>query len=437
MEDHDCAFRLALEWSEWTPRGSLRERLARRVPVCTVCGREQPARRPRRPVAREEEAVRPEAAPLTDSAGREVAATLLRRSEGAGRGDVTVPARGLLTDLGRRGHPASVVEERLEAQLRAGWLRLGWRLGRPARELASVTLLDRAALGEHAYPGELARRREALTMARAAVVPLTHPKAREVARLLAAAEAEGYPARLLGALAAVALHAEAGEALAERVFSTRYLGDSKALAAVRGRLERMVGPLTDLGVREGAALTLLGGAGRLRFPNAVGEPFVDLAALPPFLGLTRETLAKIQVIDFPGGGLFVVENLAPFEACCRGEVAAARGCLVAWSAGYPGRAVRRLVEAAAGAAAAVRVWADLDLDGVAIARLVASWAPERVEPYCMSPADVASARVKRPLSPRAEAAIRADLAERPQALLGETLAVLLDGKCWVEQEVFL
>src|SRR5262249_22501371 len=150
----------------------------------------------------------------------------------------------------------------------------------------------------------------------------------------------------------LAMHADSGEVLAERVFSVRHLGGSKALAAVRGRLERLAGPLAEIGIREGAGVTLLGGNGVLR--AAGGE--VCLRAFAPFLGLAREALENLRGIDFPAGGLFAVENLAAFEACCRGEVEAARGALITWSAGYPGRAIRRLVELAGHAGAPLRIW---------------------------------------------------------------------------------
>ena len=132
-----------------------------------------------------------------------------------------------------------------------------------------------------------------------------------------------------------------------------------------------------------------------------------------------------------------MENLAVFEACCRGEVEAARGALIAWSAGYPGRAFRRLVELAATAGAPLRIWADLDLDGVRIARLIASWSASEAEFHRMDPRDLADAPQRHGLTPRSLAAIRRDLAERPEAPLADTLRALLEGGGWVEQEAFL
>src|SRR6185369_6479542 len=107
------------------------------------------------------------------------------------------------------------------------------------------------------------------------------------------------PVPLLQALAALAAHAESGEVLAERVFSARHLGGSKALVTLRGRLERLAGPLAEIGIREGASVTLLGGGGALR--AADGE--IVLPAFAPFLGLAREAVENLREIDFPAGGL--------------------------------------------------------------------------------------------------------------------------------------
>jgi hypothetical protein len=431
-EPHVCRYAGRLVWSDWTRADGLAERLGRRVPVCAICGSERPARRPRPPELRQVRADKPAAPPLADPAGRAVAGSLLLRACLA-EDPAAVPVRGLLGEMARRGLPGSLAEEWIERFLRAGWLAATWRLGGGSPRLAAVEVLALEALREFVAPGAEEQRRLALAAARARVAGLSHPKAREIAALLEEAGARDFPPVLLTALAALAVHTEAGDVLAERVFAARYLGDSKALAALRNRIERGVGPLAEIGIREGAAVTLLGGRGLLRLSG--GE--VDLAAFAPFLGLAREVLERLEAIAFPPAGLLVVENLTAFEACCRGEVEDAGGCLVVWSGGYPGRAVRCLVERAAAARVPVRVWADLDLDGVRIARLVLSWAGSAAAACRMSPGDLAAAPARRPLSPRAAAAIRSDLEERPGAPLAETLRALLAAGRWVEQEVFL
>ena len=428
---HVCFYSDRLIWSDWERSGEMDERVARRVPVCSVCGRERTALRPRPAVRKEIRAAVPAAAPLADEAGRTVAMALLRR--GAGAEGREIRAQGLLSSLARRGVPASLAEEWLDRFLRAAWIEMRWIVGRGSNRIEAVILRDVQALQEMVHPGLEARRRASLAEARERLAPLIHPKAQEIATLLDGDGAEALSPRIVDALAAIAVHLESAETLAERVFSARALGDSKALASLRGRLERLIGPLAKLGIREGAAVTLLGGRVALRLPGAL----VDLEPLAPFAGFARETLESAEEIVFPSGGLLVVENLTAFEACCRGEVAATGDVLIAWSAGYPGRAVRRLVAAAGAAGAPVRVWADLDLDGIRIARLIASWAPAVTTPWRMGRAELVAAPASIPLSTRATAAILRDLEERPGALLADTLQAILELRRWVEQEAFL
>jgi hypothetical protein len=102
-----------------------------------------------------------------------------------------------------------------------------------------------------------------------------------------------------------------------------------------------------------------------------------------------------------------------------------------------GRAIRAVIQAATRTGAVVRIWADLDLDGVRIARLVGGWLGGAVQPFRMSPEDVSTAPARRPLRARSLVAIRADLAARPAAPLADTLRALLASESWVEQETFL
>jgi len=417
-----------MEWADWSRQGAVRQRHGYRAMVCVECGARRSRRRPRRPELVEIEADRG-GPPVADADIRTIAARLLRR---AGDGP-EVRVRGVPGGLGGRGIGASLLEQHLEAFLRAGWIGLVWEISGTRRRLRGIRLRDPEALDECAHPGRRAARRAALAEARAAVASLSHPVATEVARLLDEAARDAWGPGLVRALAAVATHAETGDVLASRVFAARYLGDSKALGVLRPRLERLLGPLDGLGIRDGASATFVGGLGCMR--AAVVR--LDLASLRPFVGLAAESVAGDIEIEPPPGGVAVVENFAVFEACCRGEVSGLKDTLVVWAAGYPGRAVKAVIQAASRTRAAVRIWADLDLDGVRIVRLVAEWFSGAVEPFGMSPEHVAAAPARRPLSPRSAAAIRADLAARPAALLADTLRALLAYDCWVEQEAFL
>ena len=141
--------------------------------------------------------------------------------------------------------------------------------------------------------------------------------------------------------------------------------------------------------------------------------------------------------EIPRDGVLVIENMAAFEAACAGDVVGLGEWLFIWSAGYPGRSARHVVEAAANMAVPVRVWADLDLAGVRIARLIARWAGTQWTPWRMSPDDARAAVVRRPLTARAREAIQEDLRASPDAPLADTLRALLEIDATVEQEVFV
>jgi len=426
---HLChQFKTELVWEPWRKDGSLRERVARSIPLCRECGAPRPKRTPRRRVRVQVEARRPEKGLLLTENARKVTEKLTTRR----RGPRPIRAKGLFSTLAGGGLPGSVVEAELERLLRLGLVRLTYKLRGERRELYSVELRDPEAIEDAGFPGRRDGRREAVARARSRLEPLTHPLAAEVERILSGPDLERLSPLHVDALAAVAVHAASGDVLSRRVFSAHYLGSSKALSRVHGLVRSLIGPLRRLGIREGNALTQVGGTGVL---HLAGEE-LDLQRFPPCVGLSRETLARLDEIELPTGALLLVENLAVFTACCRGEVRDLRGTTVVWTAGYPGRGVRSLVEAADRAGARVDIWADLDLDGIRIARLVAQWTA-RANPIRMSPADLAAAPVTRRTEPRARRAIEDDLAARPDALLANSLEAIRDAGRWVEQEVFL
>jgi len=339
----------------------------------------------------------------------------------------------LFSALARKGVRGTTVEQWLQAFLEAGWIGLTRRLSGSRHLLEAVRVLDRESVEEFAAPGareEWARVRKG---ALDAIAEVRHPVGEEIAGLLTTAKENSMSVPVLRALASVALHVEKGDVLAERVFSARYLGDSKAILALRPRLEKLLGPLEALGIRGGAAVTLVGGVGTLTVAGQV----LELFALRPFVGLSRETFEALEEIRFPEKGLLVVENLAAFEACCRCEVLGSEDCMVVFGAGYPSRAVRTFVDQASKAGILVRAWTDMDLDGVRIARLLASWCTSQFKPFLMDPRAFQHTVSGIPLSARAAREIREDLRQRPNALLADTLRNILDSGRWVEQEELL
>lgn len=431
MQTHTCRFQNKLLPDSWRVDGMLKERTWRRHFVCSECGAERPARRPRPPVRVEVASAKPAVAPFSDPIGRLVAEELMRRL--SSNPDASVPARGLFSALARKGARGTTVEQWLQAFLEAGWIGLTRRLSGSRRLLEAVRVLDREAVEEFAAPGARAEWARARKEALDAIAEVRHPVGEEIAGILTSAKEKSMSVPVLRALASVALHMEKGDVLAERVFSARYLGDSKAILALRARLEKLLGPLEALGIRGGAAVTLVGGTGTLTVDGQV----LDLFSLRPFVGLSRETFEALGEIRFPEKGLLIVENLAPFEACCRGEVPGTESCMVVFGAGYPSRAVRIFVDRASKAGVLVRAWSDMDLDGVRIARLVASWCTGQFESFRMDPRAFRDTASGIPLPARMAKAIRDDLRQRPKALLADTLRTILDTGRWVEQEELL
>jgi hypothetical protein len=77
---------------------------------------------------------------------------------------------------------------------------------------------------------------------------------------------------------------------------------------------------------------------------------------------------------------------------------------------------------------------DVDLGGVRIARLIHRAAGGRAIPVLMDGSVVREARITCPLTRGQRESIVHDLALHPDALLSETLKVLLERGVWVEQE---
>ena len=414
---HRCVrFRHERREGPWRDAGLLRERDVERVAVCAECGRGRSGRY-RKVVAVERESRGLAAAP--DTFLRELAGRL----EVLFRGRKMLRAGPLIRRLG-----GVRSESDLETLAASAPIRLVYHPRGGALLLHEIHALDPERLGELSRPGAAARRRDALAEARSATEGLTHPAAQAIGEMVAGEDAAGWDERVLRSLAALARLIEAGETRSSRIFSTEALGHSKALSQVRPRLERLVGPLDRLGIRDTGVHLLVGGKGRLRFPG--GDLEVERFRS---LGLAEEDVLRLKGVRLPAGGLLVVENLTPFHACL-GPERDDRDLLVIWSAGYPGRGVTRFVELAAGGGGRIRVWCDVDLGGVRIARLIHRAAGGRAVPVLMDGSVVRSARITCPLTRGQREGIVRDLALHPDALLAETLKALLERGVWVEQE---
>jgi hypothetical protein len=260
---------------------------------------------------------------------------------------------------------------------------------------------------------------------------LFSPEAVSIRELLASNRAVDLDERIIKALAALAWLLEAGDVLPARAFSAQVLGNSKSLSVIRNRLERIVGPLERLGIRDWGGLVLMGGAGVLHLQST------DIR-LDSFrcIGVSSDDILGLRDLELPSGGVLVIENLTPFQACLE-HLNGSSSVLLLWSGGFPNRGVKRLLEQAARQKAQIRVWCDLDLGGIRIVRLIHGITSGTATPVLMSPAIVQESTVSNPLSAENTASIRRDLEQHPNAILAGTLRAILGREAWVEQETLL
>jgi Wadjet protein JetD, C-terminal len=415
---HICKFRSARKESSWHETGALREREIERVSLCVECGKERSGRF-RKIVALERESVSVGVQPdvLIRRLARKLDAMFQTRD--------FIRAEPLIRRLGGAGGEAEIERLALHGGIRLIYQRHGGTL-----HLKAIRVLDRSVLAETAEPGAAQRRKIALEEARRLVQGMQHPQAQAVAEHFFEERAEFLDYQTVRALAALAQLVEDGEAVPARVFSARVLGHSKILAALRPRLERMVGPLERLGIRDFGQAVMLGGKGILRFPDHE----LDLRRFH-HLGIAVRDALIIEGIEFPTGGLLVVENLTPFQTCVD-LLADKKQLLVLWSAGFPGRGVLAVIRKAANCGARIRVWCDLDLGGVRIARTMARVAGN-LESVLMDSSTVASSETILPLSPEQVAALRRELTRYPADPWSDTLRAILARGGWIEQEMLL
>lgn len=417
-EHHCTRFRSERHEGDWQDVGALRSREIERRYVCVECRRIRP-RRFRKVIAEEREA-RSDHVLIEDARLRHLAATLSRLFEDRDE------LRGgpLLRRLG-----GVQAETELEALAAAAPIRLVYRPRGGSLHLHAVSVLDRVALTEAAFPGEAARRAVAIQEAIEELRVVTHPEATRIAEILSRAD-PAWDSRVIRCLTALARLVDAEEAVPARAFSARHLGQSKALATLRPRLEKIVGPLERLGIRDAGSVVLVGGSGVLE----LSDRSLRLDGLR-YLGLAPQDVERLLAVTPPAHGVLIVENLTAFHACL--DAATGRPLMIIWSGGFPSRGVASLIRKLAARCARIRAWCDLDLGGVRIVRLVSRLTDGRLEPALMSVDDVLAATHPVAMSPEQHEAVRRDLARNPDALLAETLRALHDSGVWVEQETQL
>lgn len=417
---HKCErFRKERVEGPWFKSGALREREIQQASICIACGRQRPSKF-RRIVSIEKEAS--SSAAIFDPELR----LLARKIHNASPTRSDVGADRFIRKL--NGVHTEIDIERLAC---AAPIRLIYRRSGGAIRLYTIRILDRAALAEIAQPGLANRRAALLAQARAGLEALTNPEALSIRDVLEADSAERLDERVVKALAALARLLERGDAIPAKAFAAEVLGSSKALPGIRSRLERIVGPLTRLGIRDWGGLVMLAGQGVLHLPNC------DLRLNEVrCLGVSSDDMLELRGITLPVEGILVIENLTPFQACLEALHSSASVLLV-WSGGFPNRGVKKLLEEASRQRRRLRVWCDVDLGGIRIARMIHEITSGIAEPILMDPEILDGSESRSSLTAENVARIRRDLEQRPAELLSDTLRAIVAKKAWVEQEALL
>lgn len=418
---HQCTkFRGQRKEGDWRNGELFREREVENTYACVDCGRER-RRRFRKVIALERE---------SKNAGHGIPTAslrfLARKVESACKNSEQIRAAPFMKRMG-----GVRIEAELEELARYAPIRLVYTRHNGGFRLHGVHVLDRAALSEVAHPGTAAKRVIALASARQSVAQFTHPAAQSIRQLLDENGSNSLDERVVTALAGLAQLVDSGETMPLRAFSAKVLRDSKAFSRIRGRVERITGPVERLGIRESGGLVLMGGAGILRCAN--GDIAVDSFRC---VGCSSEDVLETKSLEIPTGGALLVENLTPFHACIE-QLSTHKSLLVLWLGGFPNRGVSHLIRRVATYGVPVRVWCDIDLSGIRIARLVHKLTDGKAEPVLMQPCVVESATQGCKIPDAQLRNIEHDLKEHPDAILADTLRILLERGEWFEQEAFL
>lgn len=237
---------------------------------------------------------------------------------------------------------------------------------------------------------------------------------------------------------AVAVHRGEHEGLDLRRFSTRLLGDSKAIERLRGRLGSLLRfnpAFSDLEDDE-----LLHALGLEKFPPPLflkgpldlwyGGEWLEVAALRPYVALSPDAVDDMRLASTPSYVLSV-ENLASFQRHVRETDDQG---IVLYTGGFPGPAFREIMkrlDRLVDQSVPFFHWGDVDLGGIRIFKHLAGFLQRPLLPHLMEPPDssVASAPFKPDDRQRLEAYANDEGAAA--ALAAEWLAA---GTCCLEQE---
>lgn len=160
----------------------------------------------------------------------------------------------------------------------------------------------------------------------------------------------------------------------ERIFSARWLHDSKAFYRERTELEIFLdlkGGLRRIGLVRHTPIVLSSGPWRARY----GEYAIDGRAAISFTSIPSDMLSHLEDIQVDADYLLIIENRTPFELLVQSS-RRNRRALYLDGAGFPGHAERGLVALwlRANPRLSWFVWTDFDQGGVGIQQCWLDWA---------------------------------------------------------------
>ena len=338
-------------------------------PACE-CGNRQPTRRGtlRTPTERRTTSTAPARVPRDETNAR-VAAALLAHERSI------VPWPGIRSKLVKKGATGRELEKALEELTRGGMLELVAVRNKGDWDLRRVHVLDRDALAEHVNPGHRARLADAIRSEGASLPPTV---AAASLRMHLEAGAPGWEPETVQWAARLVRHAASGRPVMLRQFSATW-GLSKEFEKHQARIERIIGPVGDLGIIDAASLLFIAGEGTLRFPEAT----IKIGASLGILGFERHVLKTLVRVE--GERVFFVENKTVFEAIAKKTVPELENVLCVFTGGNVGSTIRHFASVTEGQ---IFVWADLDPEGVRIARHIYDASGKRAVPYRMTPEEL-------------------------------------------------
>lgn len=336
-----------------------------------ACGKRQPTKRgtPRLPTEQRRESAGATRIVRSDT-NTLVVKTLLTN------GTDDVPWPGIRSKLTQKGLTDQEMSAALDELTRTGWIAIIAKRKGLDWDIRRARLLDRAALEEHVQPGHRARVDAAI---RTTLEALPNTPAADMLRTHLEAGAPGWDEKTITWAGRLVRHAASGRSVLLRQFSATW-SLSKEFEDHEARIERILGPISELGIIDSASLLFIAGKGNLTWPNKTINVDTEIG----ILGLERHVLTALTRVD--ATEVIFVENKTVFEAIAKNIVPELTGLLCIYTGGNVGPTIRHVASVTR---CPILVWSDLDPEGVRIMRQIYDASGKTARAYRMTPEELA------------------------------------------------